>query len=78
MIIASKIEIKNSDGSWSPYPSVTWLDGVESDDQLQTRAVILSPSGKGFDVVEGLQGVPDGTLMSAAEKAGVHTEFIDG
>ena len=78
VIIASKIEIKNPDGSWSPYPSVTWLDGVEWEDQLQTKAVILAPCGEGFDVVVGMQGVPDGVLMSAAKKAGVHTEFIDG
>jgi hypothetical protein len=77
VIIARKIEIKNPDGSWSPYPSVTWLDGVEFDDQLQTKAVILAPCRQGFDVVVGMQGVPDGTLMSAAKEAGIHTEFIE-
>lgn len=73
-----KVEEKKPDGSWAPYPSVTWLDGVSYEDQLVTRALILLPGEKAITVMQSPQGVPDGELMLAAEKAGIHTETIDG
>ena len=39
--IVRKIEVLQTDGSWSPYPSVSWLDGMEGNDEaLVTRAFV--------------------------------------
>lgn len=71
-----KIEVREDDGSWQLYPSVAWLDGVFSDEQLQTIAVVKIGDDKGFSIMSSFDGVPDGTLMVAAEEAGIHTETI--
>jgi len=78
VLLVKKIEIKNPDGSWSPYPSATWLDGVEDEEQLVSRVLIKKTNEEGFDVMSSAQGVPDGELLLAAEKAGIYTETIDG
>ncbi len=78
VMLVRKVEIKNEDGSWSPYPSITWLDGVGSEEQLVTRALIKKTNEEGFSTMSSSQGVPDGKLMCAAEEAGVYTETIDG
>ena len=74
--LVREIEIQNPDGSWGPYPSVTWLDGVESDEQLMTMAFIKKTGEEGFDIMHSSDGVPDGTLMLSAKEAGVHTETL--
>ncbi len=73
--LIKKIEIKKDDGSWDPYPSVTWLDGVETDSQLATRAFVCVAEGR-FDIICSADGDPDGELIFAAKKAGVYTEFL--
>jgi hypothetical protein len=80
VMLVRKIEVQNPDGSWSPYPSVTWLDGVEGpdDEQLMTRALVKRIGKEGFTIMNSSQGVPDGTLMCAAEAADVHTETLYG
>jgi len=78
VIILKKVEVKNEDGSWSPYPSVTWLDGVENEEQLMTKALVKKTGEEAISVMGSSDGVPDGTLMSAADEAGVYTETIDG
>lgn len=78
VLLVRKIEIKNPDGSWSPYPSATWLDEVECEEQLVSRCLIKKTNEEGFDVMSSGQGVPDGTLLEEAKKAGVYTETIDG
>lgn len=78
VIILRKIEVQNQDGSWVPYPSVTWLDGVEFEEQLETRAIVKKTDEKGISILSSSQGVPDGTLMCAAKENGIHTETIDG
>ena len=40
VLLVRRVEIRNPDGSWSPYPSATWLDGVEGEDQLQSKALL--------------------------------------
>jgi len=40
VMLVRKVEIKNPDGSWSPYPSATWLDGVEGEEQLVSKVLI--------------------------------------
>ena len=75
--LVKKVEIRNPDGSWSLYPSATWLDGVESEDQLISRALVRRADGE-FHIMSSTQGVPDGKLLVAAEEAGVYTETIDG
>jgi len=77
VMVVKGIEIKNPDGSWTPYPSVAWLDGVQDEEQLITVAFIKKISEDGFDIVTSSQGVPDGTLMCAAQEAGIHTETIN-
>jgi len=78
VIIPKAIESMNPDGTWRPYPSVTWLDGVECECQLVTRAIVKLLDGEGYVIATSPEGVPDGTLMLAAKKAGVYTETIDG
>lgn len=80
VMLVRRIEIQNPDGSWSPYPSVTWLDGVEGEDdeQLMTRAFVKKTGEEGFSIMNSSQGVPDGTLMCSAKAAGVHTETLYG
>lgn len=80
VMVVRKIEVRNPDGSWSLYPSVTWLDGVEGEDdeQLVTRAFIKKTDEEGFDIMTSWQGVPDGILICAAKKVGIHTETLYG
>ena len=77
VLLLRKVEVQNGDGSWGIYPSVTWLDGVENGEQLQTRAIIKK-TGEGFTIMDSTDGVPDGELMCAAEEVGIYTETIDG
>lgn len=78
VLLVRKVEIKNPDGSWSLYPSATWLDGVESEEQLVSKALIKKTSKEGFDIMSSSRGVPDGKLLIAAGKAGIYTETIYG
>lgn len=78
VMIPRKVEMRNEDGSWGPYPSVTWLDGVGNEEVLVTRALVKKTNEKGLSIMESTQGVPDGTLMCAAEEAGIYTETLDG
>ncbi|MBD3207837.1 MAG: hypothetical protein GF370_00055 [Candidatus Nealsonbacteria bacterium] len=78
VMLLKKVEIQNKDDSWSLYPSVTWLDGVESEEQLETKALVKRTGEEGIDVMCSPDGLPDGKLMLAAEEVGVYTETIDG
>jgi hypothetical protein len=78
VMVVKKVEVQNPDGSWSPYPSVTWLDGVESEEQLVTKVLVKKTNEEGFHIMVSSQGVPDGKLMCAAVEAGLYTETIDG
>jgi len=76
VLLIRKIEVKNKDGSWDSYPSVTWLDGVENEEQLMTRAIIKKTGETGASIMGSTDGVPDGELMCAASEAGIKTETI--
>jgi len=76
VIIAREIEFQAEDGSWRPYPSVSRQDEAMFPEQLQTFAFVKKKGEESFDVMSSHQGVPDGTLMNAAQKAGIHTETI--
>ncbi len=78
VMLVRKVEIKNPDGSWGLYPSATWLDGVQGEEQLVSRVLIKKTNEEGFDIMSSSQGVPDGKLLVAAGEAGVYTETIDG
>lgn len=78
VMLLKKVEVQNEDGSWAPCPSVTWLDGIENEEQLMTRAIIRKSGEKGASIMGSFDGVPDGELMVAAKEAGVYTETIDG
>ena len=78
VMVVRKIEIKNEDGSWSLYPSATWLDGVQGEEQLVSRVLVKKTNEEGFDIMSSAQGVPDGKLLIAAKEAGIYTETIDG
>lgn len=78
VMVVRKVEIKNQDGSWSPYPSATWLDGVQDEEQLVSRVLIKKTNEEGFDIMSSAQGVPDGKLLVAAKEVGIYTETIDG
>jgi len=71
------IEIKNEDGTWSLYPSVAWIDGVQGD-ELVTRAIVKKTGEEGPTIMSSTDGVPDGELMIVAKEAGIHTETING
>ena len=76
VLLVRKVEVKNHDGSWSSYPSATWLDGIEDEEQLVSRALVKKTGEEGFDIMSSLQGVPDGELLVAAREAGIYTETI--
>ncbi len=78
VMLVRKVEIKNPDGSWSLYPSATWLDGVQGEEQLVSKVLIKKTNEEGFDIMSSAQGVPDGKVLLAAKEAGVYTETIDG
>ncbi|MCL5407232.1 MAG: hypothetical protein M1429_01930 [Patescibacteria group bacterium] len=75
--ILRRVEKLEPDGTWTIYPSVIWLDGVFDEDQLQTLALVKKNGESGIFIMSSTDGVPDGELMSAAEKAGIHTETIN-
>jgi len=76
-MVVRKIERKNADGSWSPYPSVTFLDGVSNENQLVTVAFIKKLGEEGYDIMQSTDGIPDYKLLTTAKEAGIFTEFID-
>jgi hypothetical protein len=78
VLLLRKVEIQSADGNWNIYPSVVWLDGVQDEEQLVTRALIKKTGKTGFYTLQSSEGVPDGTLCLAAEAAGIHMETIDG
>ena len=78
VMLVRKVEARNADGSWSLYPSATWLDGVENELQLMSRVLIKKTGEEGFDIMSSTDGVPDGKLMCAVGEAGIYTETIDG
>ena len=78
VMLVRSAEVQDKDGSWSPYPSVTWLDGVGYEDQLVTVALIKKTDEEGHDIMVSTDGVPDGKLMTAAAEADIYTETIDG
>lgn len=63
---------------WKPYPVVAWHDGVFSDLQLQTVAIIVKTNESGVHIMASADGVPDGVLMLVAEQAGIYVETYDG
>ncbi len=74
VLLVRKVELKESNGEWVLYPSATWLDGVEYDGQLVSRAIVKKTNEEGFDIMSSPEGVPDGKLLIAAEEIGVYTE----
>ena len=76
VMLARGVEVQHGDGSWHPYPGVTWLDGAANNEQLQTLAIIKRTECDGLDIMGSSDGVPDGILMSAAKRAEIHTETI--
>lgn len=78
VMLLRKAEVRNPDGSWSPYPSVTWLDEAEQEEQLVTRALIKKTEDGCICIMSSTDGVPDGKLIVAAEEAGIYTETPDG
>jgi len=79
VMLVRSAEVKNTDGTWRPYPTATWLDDVEYADQLVSKALVKRTGGDGgFDFMVSTNGVPDGKLLVAAREAGVYTETIDG
>lgn len=77
VMLLRKIEVKDEEGVWGPYPSVTWLDGIENEEQLVTKAIIkMTEDGEIYTMMSS-QGVPDGKLMVAAEKAGIYIETLN-
>jgi hypothetical protein len=73
VMVVSKIERKNKDGSWILYPSVAWLEGegIEGEDLFFSRVLIKKTGEKGFDIMSSGKGAPDIKLLQAARKAGI-------
>jgi len=76
VLVVKKCEVLNGD-VWLPYPTVTWLDSVEYEEQLVTRALVKKTDEEGFDLMASPDGVPDGMLMEAAVAAGIFTQYIE-
>lgn len=73
VLLPKKIETLKGN-NWEPYPAVTWIDGVEYEDQLVTRVLFVMPETGDLIFAESPEGVPDAKLMMEAEKAGILTE----
>lgn len=73
--VPEKIEVLEN-GEWKPYPSASWLDGVESDDQLITRVIAKITGEEGYDIMDSPEGLPDGTLMMNAKKENIFTQYL--
>ena len=69
VLVVKKIEVKNKDGSWSPYPSVTFFGEA----QHETRVFVRRTGEKGITIMRSTN-TPDEKLISAAETAGIYTE----
>lgn len=78
VMVVRNVEVRDEGGAWVPYPSVTWLDGVENEEQLLTRVFVKRIMEEGVDIMGSSQGIPDGKLMCAAKKTGIHIETIGG
>ncbi|MBU1045756.1 hypothetical protein KJ616_01380 [Patescibacteria group bacterium] len=71
-------EVSVGDGGlWRPYPTITWLDGVEEPGQLVTRVAALNREG-GISIVNTPNGVFDERLVKEAERRRIYVEYIDG
>lgn len=77
VMLLKEVEIQNKDGSWSPYPSITWLMEVENEDQFLTKALVRLSGEKEITVVCSSNWAPDSVLMDAAREVGIYTETID-
>jgi len=60
VMVARKIETKNEDGSWSPYPSATWLTDALCSWERNTgrESVLILREVDGF-VYRAVNGKPD-------------------
>lgn len=76
VMLLQKAEVRQKDGTWGEYPTATWIDGVEDEEQLVSRALVRLSTDGAFRVMSSTQGVPDGELILAAKAAGVYTETI--
>ncbi len=77
VMLLKEVEIQNKDGSWSPYPSITWLMEVEDEDQFLTKALVRLTGEKEITVVSSSNWGPDSVLMDAAREVGIYTETIE-
>ncbi|MBU3964578.1 hypothetical protein KJ562_02570 [Patescibacteria group bacterium] len=75
--VLKSIEVRVGDNVWQPYPTISWLDGVERPKQLVTKSVVVTKEGKPL-VVSTQNGKLDETLTREAEKEGVCVEYLDG
>lgn len=72
--IPRKIEIFE-DGKWKPYPVASWIDQDENPDGIFSRVMVQK--GNDFYIMQSALGIPDSTLLVAAEEAGIYTETIN-
>ena len=68
--VPKSAEIQLENGDWKPYPIVRWVD---TDAVLWTEVLVVREDG--IYEMASTNGVPDGKLHLAAEKAGL---LVDG
>lgn len=74
--ILKKVEVRNDDGFWEPYPSVSqyWAGGDVG--QCYTTALVKLVGEKEITVCSSKNWCPDTQLLESAKEAGIHTETI--
>jgi len=72
VLILSKVEVENEDGSWGPYPSVAWVDPV--DGLVFSLALVKKTNKKVPYIMSTPPGCPDVKLLMAAVEAKIYTE----
>jgi len=72
-----KLEIKEGN-KWKPYPVAAWVDNGSEDSEYGLYSIHCIADGKGAIIIlRSPCGVPDGTLLSNAEKKGILTKTYD-
>jgi hypothetical protein len=75
--ILKKVEMRDNDGFWKPYPSISWYLGGGDIGQSYTIVLVRLVGEEAITPCSSKNWCPDSLLFKAAEEAGIHTETIE-
>ena len=55
VMLLREAEVRQKDGTWEKYPTVTWIDGAEDEEQLVSRALVRLSTDGAFRVMSSTQ-----------------------